>query len=177
LKYFTTPGPNRVSLTQKPRAPRQGAPAVHVLNRNVSLLLLGAGGRKGAALGDVRGLRVRTDLVELLEELTGREPLVAGVASVVAAQSRTAQIGKLLRRHFCHPGAVEVIPERLVIFRAVGCQSWCAQRSGGNESKCETLHIDLPMTANDLPIRSSDASFVARCVQIRVSPKKVSKSR
>src|SRR5262249_939298 len=43
--------------------------------------------------------------------------------------------------------------------------------------KCKTLHLYLPMTANDLPIRSSDASFVARCVQIRVSSKKVSKSR
>jgi hypothetical protein len=117
-------------------------------------------------------------LSELFEEVASREPLVTGVAGVVATQSRAAQIGELLRRHLCHPGAVEVIPERLVVFRAVGCQQQerSAQRDG-NESKCETLHIDLPMTANDLPIRSSDASFVARCVQIRVSAKKVSKSR
>src|SRR5690242_9205809 len=55
---------------------------------------------------------------ELLEEV-GREPLVAGGASVVAAQGGAAELSVLLRRQALGEGGV-VVPEVLVVLGAIG---------------------------------------------------------
>src|SRR5436309_2862790 len=70
-------------------------------------------------LEDVGGLRVRLRF-ELLEEVVGREALVAGGAGIIATQGRTAEIGDLLGGHLCEFLAVEALPEVLVVFSTIG---------------------------------------------------------
>src|SRR6266545_4709690 len=101
------------------RAPPEAAPSNNYSMKTALLLLrVGrSGGPESAVLEDVGRLGIG-HRIELLEEVIGREPLVAGRARIKAAQRGAAQIGDLLGRHLGVPLAVEALPEVLVVFGA-----------------------------------------------------------
>src|SRR5436190_11329277 len=109
------------------------------------LLLLRVGGVEAAAgLEDVGGLRVRLRF-ELLEEVVGREALVAGGARIKAAQGRTAEVGDLLGGHLCELLAVEALPEVLVVLSTIGCHGRRAECANGDDRKSKRLHPESPL--------------------------------
>src|SRR6185295_18909286 len=88
-----TPAAVSQAATQRVRAP----PAQTSDSRPRRLLFFRAGWIEGAAIEDFGGLRIARR-VELLEEVSGREPFIAGHAAVIHSERGAVEVDHLLRR-------------------------------------------------------------------------------